>query len=247
VHGGVDLDTDEISADGSRGHASGSRAGERIEHEAATRAERLDQWGQHADGLLSRMKFVARIHPVDHVTDRMFWRDRVPLGQQVGALMLVTKQSRRRRVAFRKRDVPDDPKARRLPCVEKEVGAGPAVERHTEPVITQESEHFLEGGFEPMRTVVTGERSARSVAIAHEIRRIGQHEIHGLGRQGLQGLAAVSKQDLIDGQGHGVLRHRLVAARAGCGADALAGGSCRAHGEAGAVERTGKSGRPGKR
>ena len=95
----------------------------------------------------------------------------------------------------------------------KDSGLHPAVEEHAQRVLAQEPAGLGEGRLEPIGRIAAGEASARSVAVAHDVGRISQHEIHGLGRQALQDLAAVSEENLIDGKGHGVLRRRPDAGR----------------------------------
>jgi hypothetical protein len=57
---------------------------ERVEHQLAGAAERLDERQQRLNRLLGRMQSVAGVLPVEHIRDRREWGRGLPLGQQVG-------------------------------------------------------------------------------------------------------------------------------------------------------------------
>src|ERR1700733_8186423 len=76
-----------------------------------------------------------------------------------------------------------DPEACRAPSGQEEVRPVPAVEADAEGLVFQDAVHFSESGFEPEIIVIVPDVATGTVAIVHEIGRVGQDEINAPGRK----------------------------------------------------------------
>ena len=96
----VEFDADVSAAGEKRRFTRRTRTGERIEHDATRRAERLYERLQGADGLLSGVDGVARVRELDDVGRRLVGQFRLAFGQQVSVLVAIGQEPRRRTVGL---------------------------------------------------------------------------------------------------------------------------------------------------
>ena len=89
----IQLDPDEAESGVIRRKQRRTRASERVEHDAARLAERLDERPQHPHRLLGGMQAIAGISPIDHIGGWFFRQSHIALGQQAGLFMLVADET----------------------------------------------------------------------------------------------------------------------------------------------------------
>jgi hypothetical protein len=76
------------------------------------------------------------------------------------------------------------------PGAEEPINTAPSIERDAKGVIAQDAVKLLEGGGQPAIFLVIGDAAARPVLVVHQIRRVGENEIHGpIGQRGQYGEA----------------------------------------------------------
>jgi hypothetical protein len=124
------------------------------------------------------VNFVAAVSPIDHVADQCVRRLRPSLGQQVGAFVLISHESFRRRVALGEREVRHRPKAGARPGCEELVDLRPAIEADAKSVVFEHSVHLPIRRHQPLAVVIVHHGTPAPVAVVHEVGRVRQDQIH---------------------------------------------------------------------
>lgn len=182
--------------------AGRARAGEGVEDDTAGRAERLDDRLERLDRLLGRVQVVPRVPPWQHVGHGDHRRHRRALGEQVRLLVAALQMAGTRGVALGPDDVPAGREACHAPRGKELVGLAPAVEAHAVGVGLEHAAQLGEGRVEPAGVVVVGHDAARAVLVSHEVRRVGEHEVHRRIRQRAEHLEAIAENDPVEERSH---------------------------------------------
>jgi hypothetical protein len=128
--GAVEFDPDEIAAKVLSGYERRAGAAERVKHDPARLAERLDEWPQGFGWLLRGMKGIASVSEVDDIAERRFRRGHVTFGEKISLFVLVAQKAGRRSVSFTEYDVSHDAETCGMPRGDEQVGLAPAIEAH---------------------------------------------------------------------------------------------------------------------
>lgn len=93
--------------------------------------------------------------------------------------------------------MPHGPESRRLPGRHEQVNPVPGIEREGEPAISQNPVHLVERGPKPCGVVVVAHRAPVPALVIHEVRRVGEDEIHAPARHRPHEGNAVALKDYI--------------------------------------------------
>lgn len=127
--------------------------------------------------LLGGMRPIARIHPVLNVRDRLVRPRRIALGENIGRLMTILSLVGAGRIPLLPHDLPHNPQARGLPRRRKARQGGPSAKTDRVAVRLHRPRHRGEDRKNAAGVVVIGEAAPVSVAIVHEVGRIGYDKI----------------------------------------------------------------------
>src|ERR1700730_5325953 len=111
--------------------------------------------------------------------------------------MLVAQEAGRRRIAFAEYDMPGELEACGAPGGDKAVRLVPAVEANAKAVVLEQAEDLREGRSEPAVVIVIDDAAPAAVAVAGNVGRVGQHEIHAGGLEAAHQRGAVPKHDAV--------------------------------------------------
>src|SRR5262245_15016324 len=112
--------------------------------------------------------------------------------------MLIAEKPFSGSITLGENKMPNNGESSRAERSNESVNTVPAVERYGKGVGFKQSIQFGERGFEPHVCVIVRHWESFSRFEVHEIRRIGQHEVHAVGGKFLQQFNAIAIVDGIE-------------------------------------------------